>query len=357
MADLQQTWCQPGDQPRRQFIVLFDDVEKEMAVFDDEEEARAFWKQASLEWNCYLFAAMPRQPETPVAATEASETVSVLCDLHENLLRAIDEKTGFKMFWAKELSEMARTVLDAATKLDRLGRQLEDLRRHRDFPDIRPQSVNITGSVWMAIMNCPHEETEDEVTLKFDPKQPGATARSQMTTRLSRELERFVIRHPGEEGKLAEAMMRIGEELGLDHVTAYNCIDAIRILKRSANKQRARNPDTMADLQALKRAVSTAETRLDSYLEGFRHASSASIVREINNLMDAKIALALVSLTAHTPSFEERLQEALNDLVVGCSGEVEEVFRGEIGSAVSKARRLLGEYAAASRAAERPADE
>jgi hypothetical protein len=60
MSDPQQTWCQPGDRKRRQFIVMFDDADKEMAVFDGEVEARTFWKQTSLEWNCYLFGALPR---------------------------------------------------------------------------------------------------------------------------------------------------------------------------------------------------------------------------------------------------------------------------------------------------------
>lgn len=65
MSDPQTEWCQPGDQKRRQFVVIFDDADQGMAVFDDEAKARAFWQEASLEWNCYLLGTMPQAAETP----------------------------------------------------------------------------------------------------------------------------------------------------------------------------------------------------------------------------------------------------------------------------------------------------
>ncbi len=56
-------WCQPGDIRKRQFIVTFDDPDcTRRAVFDDEAEARRFWERANLDYNCYLFGAMPRTP-------------------------------------------------------------------------------------------------------------------------------------------------------------------------------------------------------------------------------------------------------------------------------------------------------
>lgn len=55
-------WCQPGDIRKRQFIVTFDDPDCRRAVFDDETDARKFWGRASLNYNCYLFGAMPRDP-------------------------------------------------------------------------------------------------------------------------------------------------------------------------------------------------------------------------------------------------------------------------------------------------------
>ena len=60
MTEHQEIWCQPGDQPKRQFLVLFDDPEMGLAVFDDEGEARAYWERAAIDWNCYLLGTLPR---------------------------------------------------------------------------------------------------------------------------------------------------------------------------------------------------------------------------------------------------------------------------------------------------------
>lgn len=350
MADPQEKWCQPGDQPRRQFIVLFDDADKQMAVFNDEDEARAFWKQASLEWNCYLLGALPRKPDVPLSEpretelfTENRKAVAELCALHERLLRSIDDKVGFEMIWANELSKIADTVLDAATRLDRTSRQL--LTAHCRQHEISHPSINIVGAVWMAIVGCPHTETEDEIVLKFDPGKYGATAGSQLTHRVARLLEQFVIRVPSaaekDEKVAVEALMRVAEELGLDHATAYNCIDAIRLLKASVNESRNRRSEQMTDHKELARALDLAETRLRYQLNGIRHASPNPIVREINNLIDAKIAIASASYAPEASSREEQYRDALLDLATACSGEVEEVFLGEIGEAMAKARQIL----------------
>jgi hypothetical protein len=353
MTDRQNTWCQPGDQQRRQFIVLFDDTEQQMAVFDDEDEARAYWKEASIDWNCYLFGAMPKKPDVPLAEPEATETfrenrnaVSELCGLHERLLRSIDDKIGFEMIWANELSKIADTVLDAATRLDRANRQLQSA--HYRKHEIRHPSVNIVGAVWMAMMGCPHSETEDELTMKFDPDQYGATVGSQLTHRVARELGKYVIQYPSEadqdEKVAAETLMRVAEELGLDHATAYNCIDAIRILKASVIQPRTRRTEPMTDHDKLLQTLSTAEARLESQLNGIRHASATPIVRGIKDLIDAKIALASASPASASPAStasEDKYRNALVELAAACTGEVEEVFRGELGEAMSKARKAL----------------
>lgn len=350
MTDPQEKWCQPGDQPRRQFIVLFDDADKQMAVFDDEDEARAFWKQASLDWNCYLLGALPRKPDVPLSEpretelfTENRKTVSELCALHERLLRSIDDKVGFEMIWANEISKIADTVLDAATRLDRTSRQLQTA-HHRQH-EIRHPSINIVGAVWMAIVGCPHTETEDALVLRFDPGKYGSTAGSQLTYRVARVLEKFVIRDPStadrDEKVAVEALMRVAEELGLDHATAYNCIDAIRLLKAAVNESRERRSEQMTDNKGLAGVVDLAETRLRYQLNGIRHASPDPIVRKISELIDAKIALASTSLAPMVPSRETQYRDALLDLATACSGEVEEVFRGEIGEAMAKARKVL----------------
>ncbi len=351
MTDPQKTWCQPGDQPRRQFIVLFDDADRQMAVFDDEDEARTYWKQASLDWNCYLLGAMPLKPDVPLEEpkettifSENRKAVAGLCALHERLLRSIEDKTGFEMIWANELSKIAETVLDAADRLDRSNRQLQAA--HYRSHEIRHPSINIVGAVWMAIVGCPHTETEDELTLKFDPDQRGGcTAGSQLTHRVARVLEKFVIQNPSDADKdekvAVEALMRVAEELGLNHATAYNCIDAIRLLKASVNKSRNRRPEEMTDNKELARALDLAETRLRFQLNGIRHASPDPIVREINNLIDAKIAIAGTSPAPEAASSEEKYRDALLDLALACSGEVEQVFGGELAAAMRKARSLV----------------
>lgn len=55
-------WCQPGDDAKRRWLVYFEDTEKGFSVFEDETEAREFFDKANGGgWNCYLFAAAPRQ--------------------------------------------------------------------------------------------------------------------------------------------------------------------------------------------------------------------------------------------------------------------------------------------------------
>lgn len=52
-------WCQPSDVKERTFLVSFEDAENGSAVFHDESEARKFFEDASVDWNCYLFGALP----------------------------------------------------------------------------------------------------------------------------------------------------------------------------------------------------------------------------------------------------------------------------------------------------------
>lgn len=68
MTEPQTQWCQPGDQPNRQFVVIFDDPDQAMAVFDNEVDARAFWEKASIDWNCHLMGALPREPDSHAAS-------------------------------------------------------------------------------------------------------------------------------------------------------------------------------------------------------------------------------------------------------------------------------------------------
>lgn len=64
-------YCQPmkdGEHQPRQFIVWFEDRDKGIATFDDEAEARAYWENANINWNCYLFGALSRDATPPSPA-------------------------------------------------------------------------------------------------------------------------------------------------------------------------------------------------------------------------------------------------------------------------------------------------
>lgn len=92
----------------------------------------------------------------------------------------------------------------------------------------------------------------------------------------------------------------------------------------------------MTDMKKLAMDVDAARSHLEFQLKGIRHASAHPIVREISNLIDARIALALAT-KAETPPYRQLLEE----LVEACDGEVEEVFSGEIGDAMRAARSAL----------------
>ena len=92
----------------------------------------------------------------------------------------------------------------------------------------------------------------------------------------------------------------------------------------------------MTEPSKLDIAVNLAQTRLEFQLRGIRHASAPSIVNHISSLIDARIALAAAKAT-DTAS----VKQALRSLVEACEGEVEEVFGGEIGDAMKRARETL----------------
>ena len=54
-------WCQPGDVPGRKWMLVFEDADRGVMLFDDEDEARKAFEQANESWDCYLFAAAPRR--------------------------------------------------------------------------------------------------------------------------------------------------------------------------------------------------------------------------------------------------------------------------------------------------------
>ncbi|NTF17987.1 hypothetical protein G6L37_06190 [Agrobacterium rubi] len=92
----------------------------------------------------------------------------------------------------------------------------------------------------------------------------------------------------------------------------------------------------MTDLTKLASAVDLAQTRLETKLNGIRHISAQPVVRQISTLIEAHIALA-----AAEANDANSVKQALISLVEACEGEVEEVFSGEIGDAMKRARATL----------------
>lgn len=66
-------WCVPGDVKERAWLLIFEDADRPFMHFETEELAREAFEQANLSWNCYLFAAVERQPSlSPVASLLAA---------------------------------------------------------------------------------------------------------------------------------------------------------------------------------------------------------------------------------------------------------------------------------------------
>ncbi len=69
-------WCQPmdgGEHKPRHFLIRFEDQDVGDITTTDEAEARDLWNRYDKNWNCWLFAAMPRSaaPDLAQAALTA----------------------------------------------------------------------------------------------------------------------------------------------------------------------------------------------------------------------------------------------------------------------------------------------
>lgn len=110
-------WCQPGDDAARRWVLLFEDPDRGLSVFDSEREARAAFEQANASWNCYLLAAAPALA-TPPVSPEAPPELEELRERVERLRRwARGAKKGHhadKVDW----SPLAYILNDAADALE-----------------------------------------------------------------------------------------------------------------------------------------------------------------------------------------------------------------------------------------------
>lgn len=91
----------------------------------------------------------------------------------------------------------------------------------------------------------------------------------------------------------------------------------------------------MTDIAKLEQDIDLLEARLIRMLQGIHGLSAQPVVKDgILPLIDARIALALANRTLP-------IAAALEALVDACEGEPEEVFAGEIGTALAQARAEL----------------
>lgn len=56
-------WCQPGDKHSQQWVLIFDDADMSTLFFDDKEKAYDAYSKADINWNCYLYGIVPRDPQ------------------------------------------------------------------------------------------------------------------------------------------------------------------------------------------------------------------------------------------------------------------------------------------------------
>ncbi|TGQ11188.1 hypothetical protein EN858_14795 [Mesorhizobium sp. M4B.F.Ca.ET.215.01.1.1] len=87
-------WCQPmknGEHTPRKFIVRFEDADMGDAIFDDEAEAREYFKRVNWNWNCYLFGTLPLDPSIPTRPASPIEQGEVE-RLIERPILFMDEK-------------------------------------------------------------------------------------------------------------------------------------------------------------------------------------------------------------------------------------------------------------------------
>lgn len=54
-------YCQPGDRREPRWLLMFDDAERGLAIYESETEGReAFAHSEGRGWNCWLFSPTPR---------------------------------------------------------------------------------------------------------------------------------------------------------------------------------------------------------------------------------------------------------------------------------------------------------
>ncbi len=92
-------WCQPmdcGEHKPRHFLIRFEDQDVGDITTTDEAEARDLWNRYDKNWNCWLFAAMPRAaaPDLAQAALTAMAERDALQARHDDDRQELNRMTA-----------------------------------------------------------------------------------------------------------------------------------------------------------------------------------------------------------------------------------------------------------------------
>lgn len=68
-------YCQPGDRREPRWIVMYDDADRSLSIFEDEQDARdCFANSEAMGWNCWLFSPTPRAASPAAPAQSLDDT-------------------------------------------------------------------------------------------------------------------------------------------------------------------------------------------------------------------------------------------------------------------------------------------
>ena len=84
-------YCQPGDRREPRWIVMYDDADRSLSIFEDEQDARdCFANSEAMGWNCWLFSPTSRVAPTAEQA-EGVQTQAARDVLAERLRQVTAE--------------------------------------------------------------------------------------------------------------------------------------------------------------------------------------------------------------------------------------------------------------------------
>jgi hypothetical protein len=143
-------YCQPGDRREPRWIVMYDDADRSLSIFEDEQDARdCFANSEAMGWNCWLFSPTARRAPT------AEQAEGVRASLSERLIAAIEGECDGLAITDEQASNVL-AYLQYGSPLDDVRRDAERYRKLRDadinaihkggvFAGLTPDNVVING--------------------------------------------------------------------------------------------------------------------------------------------------------------------------------------------------------------------